>query len=164
MHDYADRGMQINQALFVSNAGSGYILKPDLSKDVSSSPWTLNLKIISAQQLPKPKSAIKSTSAIIDPFIDVEIIGTVRDYTKFKTRAISSNGFNPIWKEDMVVTLTFPQMAFLRFQVYDSSNLLGTFTIHIPNLEQGYRHIPLYDAKGNLMPFSTLFVYVQFNR
>ena len=81
--------MQINQALFAGNGGSGYILKPNLSSLPTISK-TLKIKVISAQQLPKPKDSI--SNSIIDPYIDVEIAGCHVDCIRYRTRSISSNG------------------------------------------------------------------------
>jgi phosphatidylinositol phospholipase C delta len=154
--------MQVNQAFFEGNGQCGFILKPlaihDESKK-SSQPLILKVKIISAQQLPKARGGISNT--VIDPSIDVEIIGMSSDNAKFRTRAISSNGFNPVWKEEFTFKVGLPEMAFLRFQVQDSSSPIGSFSVHLPNLEQGFRHVPLYDWKGHLMRFSSLFVFIQ---
>jgi hypothetical protein len=158
-----DKNMQVNQAFFEANGQCGYILKPpSIHNDAPSPshlPLHLSIKIISAQQLPKARGSISNT--VIDPSVDVEIIGVSSDNAKYRTRAISSNGFNPVWKQEFSFKIETPEMAFLRFQVQDSSSPVGSFSIHLPNLEQGYRHVPLYDWKGHLMRFSSLFVYIQ---
>ena len=158
-----DKNMQVNQAFFEANGQCGYILKPpsiqEDSQTTTRPPVCLNIKVISAQQLPKARGNISNT--VIDPSVDVEIIGVPLDNAKYRTRAISSNGFNPVWKQEFSFKIEMPEMAFLRFQVQDSSSPVGSFSIHLPNLEQGYRHVPLYDWKGHLMRFSSLFVYIQ---
>ncbi|KAJ1549855.1 hypothetical protein HK096_010060 [Nowakowskiella sp. JEL0078] len=37
------------------------------------------------------------------------------------------------------------------------SDLIGTFTILISDLEEGYRHVPLFNKKGELIRFSSIF-------
>lgn len=85
--------MQLNNALFHINGACGYVLKP---KHIRSSkfvlnpilPFSLSVKIISAQQLPK----FKGKGKVVDPFVEVEIAGYDEDCAKFKTRTISNNG------------------------------------------------------------------------
>jgi hypothetical protein len=109
--------------------------------------------------LPKPKETL--STSIIDPSIDIEIIGAEVDNVKLKTRAIISNGFNPIWKEEFQFKVLFPDIAFLRFEVQHLNTLVGSFAIHLPNIEQGFRHIPLFNWKGECLRFSTLFVKIE---
>lgn len=68
--------MHLNDALFSDNGGCGYVLKPDILLDPNSrfdpaDPNTMlnkksfEIKIISAQQLPKPDDRIDD---ITDPY------------------------------------------------------------------------------------------------
>ncbi|GLD46596.1 1-phosphatidylinositol 4,5-bisphosphate phosphodiesterase eta-2, partial [Lates japonicus] len=69
----------------------------------------LVLKIISGQQLPKPKdSMLGDRGEIIDPFVEVEIIGLPVDCCKEQTRVVDDNGFNPMWVETLVFTVHMP--------------------------------------------------------
>jgi hypothetical protein len=85
--------MQLNHALFQTNGGCGYVLKP---KHIRSSkydsfqisPLFLSIKVISAQQLPK----FKGKGKVVDPFVEVEVAGYDEDCAKFKTRTVSNNG------------------------------------------------------------------------
>ncbi|KAJ3033547.1 1-phosphatidylinositol 4,5-bisphosphate phosphodiesterase delta-4 [Rhizophlyctis rosea] len=160
-----DKGWQLNNAMFALNGRSGYVLKPSwlrTGEKKAKVPVMLSVKVISAQQLPKPKDA--GGSAIIDPFVEVEVCGTEADSGKFRTKYVNNNGFNPQWKEDFRFMITEPEVAFLRFQVFDRDSLANDFVgyhvIAIQSLEEGYRHVPLYDWKGELVRFSTLFVCI----
>ncbi|TNN84008.1 1-phosphatidylinositol 4,5-bisphosphate phosphodiesterase eta-2 [Liparis tanakae] len=78
----------------------------------------LVLKIISGQQLPKPKdSMFGDRGEIIDPFVEVEIIGLNLDCSKQQTRVVDDNGFNPMWEETLVFNIQMPQVALVRFQI-----------------------------------------------
>ncbi|MEQ2284592.1 hypothetical protein AMECASPLE_023290 [Ameca splendens] len=80
----------------------------------------LMLKIISGQQLPKPKdSMFGDRGEIIDPFVEVEIIGLPVDCSKQQTRVVDDNGFNPMWEETLVFSIQMPHIALVRFQVWD---------------------------------------------
>ncbi|KAI8909348.1 PLC-like phosphodiesterase [Powellomyces hirtus] len=164
-----DRGMQLNNALFMLNGRCGYVLKPpSLRAKVGevvekTRPVVLKIKIISGQQLPKPKDSTGST--VIDPYIEVEIAGSEADNAKSRTRTISNNGFNPMWKEEFKFVISDPQLALLRFTIFDmdvalTSDLIGGWSVPVMSLEQGYRHVPVYNWKGDLIRFSSLFIHV----
>ena len=40
------------------------------------------------------------------------------------------------------------------------NDCIGTCCISVKSLQEGYRHVPLYNWKGELLRFSTLFVYI----
>ena len=87
-----------------------------------------------------------------------------------------------MWKETFRFHITMPELAFLRFQVFNgdtklTSDVVGCYTIKLDNLEQGrlndfflsflilyvgYRHTPLYNRRGEIIRFSTLFLYISF--
>ena len=80
-----DRGTQLNTALFQDNGGCGYVLKPvqlrypdTIMNQSTSTPTTtttqiITIKIISCQQLPKPKS--NTRGEIIDPYVEIIVNG-----------------------------------------------------------------------------------------
>ncbi|KAI9010108.1 PLC-like phosphodiesterase [Hyaloraphidium curvatum] len=79
------------------------------------------------------------------------------------SRVVASNGFGPSWEEVCSFVFARPETAFVRFRVWNAEStgmdtLLGTYMIHLPNLMQGYRHIPLENESGDPVPFATLFV------
>ncbi|KAJ3184613.1 1-phosphatidylinositol 4,5-bisphosphate phosphodiesterase delta-4 [Geranomyces variabilis] len=166
-----DRGMQLNNALFNLNGRCGYVLKPRSLREkgvAKQGSMVLKIKIISGQQLPKPKDDV-SSSSVIDPYVELEVAGSVTDNVKYRTRAISNNGFNPMWNEEFRFLVTDPDLALLRFSIYDmdvklTNDLVGSYAIPVQSLEQGYRHVPVYNWKGDLIRFSSLFIRVVIDR
>nr|XP_055029923.1 1-phosphatidylinositol 4,5-bisphosphate phosphodiesterase eta-1 isoform X1 [Misgurnus anguillicaudatus] len=153
------RMMQLNRAKFMVNGGSGYVLKPGAMSKGSFNPLNddplpanpkkqLVIKIISGQQLPKPPdSMLGDRGEIIDPFVEVEIIGIPADCCKEQTRVVDDNGFNPVWEETLSFTLHMPEVALVRFLVWDHDpigrDFVGQRTVAFSSLMPGYRHVYL---------------------
>ncbi|KAM7412957.1 hypothetical protein PAMA_020374 [Pampus argenteus] len=153
------RMMQLNRAKFMVNGGIGYILKPPPMCKGSFNPFSddplpaypkkqLILKIISGQQLPKPPdSMLGDRGEIIDPFVEVEIIGLPIDCCKEQTRVVDDNGFNPVWEETLSFTLHMAEVALVRFLVWDHDTIgrdfIGQRTVAFSSLMPGYRHVYL---------------------
>ncbi|XP_058640791.1 1-phosphatidylinositol 4,5-bisphosphate phosphodiesterase eta-2a isoform X2 [Onychostoma macrolepis] len=168
------RVLQLNRAKFYCNGNCGYILKPGCMCEGSFNPVAedplpgrlkkqLVLKIISGQQLPKPKdSMLGDRGEIIDPFVEVEIIGLPVDCCKEQTRVVDDNGFNPMWEETLVFTLHMPEIALIRFLVWDhdpiGQDFIGQRTIAFNSMIPGYRHVYL---EG--MEEASIFVHVAVN-
>nr|XP_019958812.1 PREDICTED: 1-phosphatidylinositol 4,5-bisphosphate phosphodiesterase eta-2 isoform X1 [Paralichthys olivaceus] len=168
------RVLQLNRAKFYSNGNCGYILKPLCMCEGAFNPnledplpgqmkKQLVLKIISGQQLPKPKdSMLGDRGEIIDPFVEVEIIGLPADCCKEQTRVVDDNGFNPMWEETLVFTVNMPELALVRFLVWDhdpiGQDFIGQRTIAFNSMMPGYRHVYL---EG--MEEASIFVHVAVN-
>ncbi|KAM4738213.1 1-phosphatidylinositol 4,5-bisphosphate phosphodiesterase eta-2a isoform 1-T3 [Anableps anableps] len=168
------RVLQLNRAKFFSNGNCGYILKPTCMCEGAFNPnledplpgrmkKQLVLKIISGQQLPKPKdSMLGDRGEIIDPFVEVEIIGLPVDCCKEQTRVVDDNGFNPMWEETLVFTVHMPELALVRFLVWDhdpiGQDFIGQRTIAFHSMMPGYRHVYL---EG--MEEASIFVHVAVN-
>ncbi|XP_051508487.1 1-phosphatidylinositol 4,5-bisphosphate phosphodiesterase eta-2-like [Myxocyprinus asiaticus] len=168
------RVLQLNRAKFYCNGNCGYIQKPLCMCEGSFNPVAedplpgrlkkqLILKIISGQQLPKPKdSMLGDRGEIIDPFVEVEIIGLPVDCCKEQTRVVDDNGFNPMWEETLVFTLHMPEIALVRFLVWDhdpiGQDFIGQRTIAFNSMIPGYRHVYL---EG--MEEASIFVHVAVN-
>ncbi|KAJ8388081.1 hypothetical protein AAFF_G00146990 [Aldrovandia affinis] len=168
------RVLQLNRAKFYSNGNCGYILKPTCMCEGPFNPVLddplpnqlkkqLVLKIISGQQLPKPKdSMLGDRGEIIDPFVEVEIIGLPVDCCKEQTRVVDDNGFNPMWEETLVFTLHMPETALVRFLVWDhdpiGQDFIGQRSIAFTSMMPGYRHVYL---EG--MEEASIFVHVAVN-
>ncbi|XP_023187101.1 1-phosphatidylinositol 4,5-bisphosphate phosphodiesterase eta-2 isoform X2 [Xiphophorus maculatus] len=168
------RVLQLNRAKFYSNGNCGYILKPACMCVGAFNPnledplpgrmkKQLVLKIISGQQLPKPKdSMLGDRGEIIDPFVEVEIIGLPVDCCKEQTRVVDDNGFNPMWEETLVFTVHMPELALVRFLVWDhdpiGQDFIGQRTIAFHSMMPGYRHVYL---EG--MEEASIFVHVAVN-
>uniref|UniRef100_A0A3Q2UWG9 Phosphoinositide phospholipase C n=1 Tax=Haplochromis burtoni TaxID=8153 RepID=A0A3Q2UWG9_HAPBU len=153
------RMMQLNRAKFMVNGGIGYVLKPPPMCKGTFNPFCddplpaypkkqLILKIISGQQLPKPPdSMLGDRGEIIDPFVEVEIIGLPVDCCKEQTRVVDDNGFNPVWEETLTFTLHMAEVALVRFLVWDHDpigrDFIGQRTVAFTSLMPGYRHVYL---------------------
>ncbi len=87
-----------------------------------------------------------------------------------RTRVVHSNGYNPIFNESFKLLLKtkYPELVFVRWTVWNSqdgrnynsngnSDPLATFTAKLSSLEEGYRHLPLFDHNGDQFLFATLF-------
>ena len=87
-----------------------------------------------------------------------------------RTEVKHSNGYNPIFNETFKFLLRtkYPDLVFIRWTVWNSqdgcnyNNIgngdpLATFTAKLSSLEEGYRHLPLYDHNGDQFLFATLF-------
>ena len=91
-----------------------------------------------------------------------------------RTRVVSANGFNPLFNDSFGLSLEtkYPSLVFVRWTVWNSqdgqnyqsnSNAepLATFTAKLSSVQQGYRHIPLFDHHGEQFMFATLFCKIK---
>ncbi|XP_026718529.1 1-phosphatidylinositol 4,5-bisphosphate phosphodiesterase eta-2 isoform X8 [Athene cunicularia] len=168
------RMLQLNRAKFSANGNCGYVLKPNCMCQGVFNPNSedplpgqlkkqLVLRIISGQQLPKPRdSMLGDRGEIIDPFVEVEVIGLPVDCFKEQTRVVDDNGFNPMWEETLVFTVHMPEIALIRFLVWDHDpigrDFIGQRTIAFSSMMPGYRHVYL---EG--MEEASIFVHVAIN-
>ncbi|KFP40246.1 1-phosphatidylinositol 4,5-bisphosphate phosphodiesterase eta-1, partial [Chlamydotis macqueenii] len=168
------RVMQLNDAKFRVNGNCGYVLKPQQMCKGTFNPYSadplpaspkkqLILKIISGQQLPKPPdSMLGDRGEIIDPFVEVEIIGLPVDCCKDQTRVVDDNGFNPVWEETLTFTVHMPEIALVRFLVWDHDpigrDFVGQRTLAFSSLVPGYRHVYL-----DGLTEASIFVHITIN-
>ncbi|NXV99734.1 PLCH2 phosphodiesterase, partial [Fregetta grallaria] len=168
------RMLQLNRAKFSANGNCGYVLKPNCMCQGVFNPNSedplpgqlkkqLILRIISGQQLPKPRdSMLGDRGEIIDPFVEVEVIGLPVDCFKEQTRVVDDNGFNPMWEETLVFTVHMPEIALIRFLVWDHDpigrDFIGQRTIAFSSMMPGYRHVYLEGIEE-----ASIFVHVAIN-
>ncbi|XP_023655931.1 1-phosphatidylinositol 4,5-bisphosphate phosphodiesterase delta-1a [Paramormyrops kingsleyae] len=168
--------MDLNQGLFLPNGRCGYILKPKFLRDKNSgfdpnglSPelrmqnTIFHVMVISAQQLPKLNT--EKPGSIVDPLVKVEIFGVPGDTVEKKTHHINNNGFKPMWNEKFKFIIHVPELTLVRFEVEDydtasNNDFIGQYTLPFTSIQNGYRHIPLYNKRGHLIPSAGLFVHV----
>lgn len=93
--------------------------------------------------------------------------------TRRRTTVVRENGFSPIFstngggKMSFSIQTKFESLIFVRFSLYndghsgDRSSMFGSYTAKLTSLQQGYRHLPLYDNQGEQFLFSTLFVKIK---
>ena len=87
-----------------------------------------------------------------------------------RTSVVEANGFHPTFNEEIKLSLEtkYPSLVFVRLTVWNSpdgrsyntnpnADPLATFTAKLSSLEQGYRHLRLYDHNGEQFNLSNLF-------
>ncbi|KAK3101770.1 hypothetical protein FSP39_006226 [Pinctada imbricata] len=170
----SDKSLTLNAAKFKDNAGCGYLLKPDfllsnkedgienvLNGRRESGRKRLHIKIISGCQIPKPKDSKKGE--VIDPYVKVKVHGVEKDTRTQRTQRIKDNGFNPRWDHDVTFDVSVPELAIVRFVIYDDDpgidDLIGCFALPFNTIRQGYRHFPLYNKDGDKLNQAMIFVH-----
>jgi phosphatidylinositol phospholipase C, delta len=89
-----------------------------------------------------------------------------------RTKVILDNGYNPVFNDCFELSLEtrHPDLVFVRWIVWHSpsgkttaSNCrqLAVFTAKLSSLQQGYRHLPLYNGNGEEFIFSSLFCRIK---
>jgi len=171
------QAMHINEGRFRQNGHCGYVLKPDvyLDPEIELNPSltgpiptvrskTLSLRIISGQNLPKPKGPGKM-SKVISPFIGVEVVGLTTDCNSRRTKAVNNNGFRPYWDETFEFLVAMPEMALIRIVVYDASSGSGEFigqaTLPFDSMLTGLAFI---SSVGKELLLTDFFIFFLLNR
>ncbi|MFH4973935.1 hypothetical protein AB6A40_000644 [Gnathostoma spinigerum] len=173
-----DRAMQLNQGRFLANGQCGYVLKPaymmdeafapnDISKISSSCPVHLSIQIIGGRHL----SRKDKNKGICSPVVQVDIIGLPDDTRTAKTHAITSNGLNPIWNEQLSFDIHCPEAALLRFSVEDgdfvgpkTDPFIGQAVFPIDCIRTGYRSVPLRNRYSEELELASLLIFVGLSR
>ncbi|XP_063725303.1 1-phosphatidylinositol 4,5-bisphosphate phosphodiesterase beta-4-like isoform X2 [Symsagittifera roscoffensis] len=168
-----DLAMQLNLGKFEYNGQTGYLLKPDFLRrsDRRFDPFaeapvdgviaaTCSVTVVSGQFLSDKK---------IGTYVEVDMFGLPADTIRkeFKTKTVLVNGLNPIYTQvaggDTFVfrKIVLPELAVLRFGVYDESGrLLGQRVLPLEGLQSGYRHISLR-TEGNIpLSLPALFCHI----
>ncbi len=91
-----------------------------------------------------------------------------------RTHVVQANGFNPVFNENIKLSLDtkYPSLVFVRWTVWNSpdgrnhvtnpnASPLATFTAKLSSLEEGYRHLRLFDHNGDQFNCATLFCKIQ---
>jgi len=98
------------------------------------------LRIISAQNLPRPKTA--------NPQVMVEIYGLPCDQRYQNTEVLWGEGTAPAWNETFAFNISAPQLAMIRISLLDASGrvrkrlgLLGQASMPLDSFREGYRHV-----------------------
>uniref|UniRef100_A0AAV2KP61 Phosphoinositide phospholipase C n=1 Tax=Knipowitschia caucasica TaxID=637954 RepID=A0AAV2KP61_KNICA len=168
--------MDLAAAWFRQNGNCGYVLRPAIMRQEVSyfsadttdsvpgvSPQLLHVKVISGQNLPKPKGS-GAKGDVVEPYVYVEVHGIPADCTERRTRTVSHNGDNPIFDESFEFHINLPELALVRFVVLDDhfigDEFIGQYTIPLECLLPGYRHVPLQSLTGEDLLHARLFVHV----
>ncbi|CAN9503852.1 unnamed protein product [Ophioblennius macclurei] len=168
--------MDLNTAWFRQNGNCGYVLRPAIMRQEVSyfsadtrdtvpgvSPQLLHVKVISGQNLPKPRGS-GAKGDVVDPYVYVEIHGIPADCAERRTRTVMQNGDNPVFDESFEFQINLPELAMVRFVVLDDDfigdEFIGQYTIPLECVQPGYRHVPLQSLTGEDLPHAKLFVHV----
>ncbi|KER29101.1 hypothetical protein T265_13445, partial [Opisthorchis viverrini] len=177
--------MDLATGFFARNGACGYVLKPSLYRTVSSffnptaepsvglhhnppdtTPQIFRLRILSAQQLPKPRGSI-SKGDTIEPYVVVEIHGIPVDCAEQRTctaPAGNASGYNATFDSTFEFCVQLGSLALVRFVVLDDQaigdDFIGQNTIPFDCLLTGYRHVRLRSDTGEPIPQATLFIHV----
>ncbi|KAG7228240.1 hypothetical protein INR49_009100 [Caranx melampygus] len=171
----ADKPMQMNQALFMLNGRSGYVLQPPIMRDDNFDPFdrhtlrgleqvALEIEVLGARHLPK------HGRGIVCPLIEIEVCGAEYDSAKQKTDSEADNGLNPTWpRKPFQFTVCNSAFAFLRFVVYEidmfnDQNFLAQATFPIHGLKTGYRSVPLKNSYNEDLELASLLVHMDIIR
>uniref|UniRef100_A0A7N6A1U2 1-phosphatidylinositol 4,5-bisphosphate phosphodiesterase gamma n=1 Tax=Anabas testudineus TaxID=64144 RepID=A0A7N6A1U2_ANATE len=173
----ADKPMQMNQALFMLNGRSGYVLQPPIMRDDNFDPFDRNtLREITCISLPAIMQVLgarhlpKHGRGIVCPLIEIEVCGAEFDNAKLKTDSEADNGLNPTWpRKTFQFTVCNSAFAFLRFVVYEidmfnDQNFLAQATFPIHGLKTGYRSVPLKNSYNEDLELASLLVYMDIIR
>jgi Ca2+-binding EF-hand superfamily protein len=144
----ASEPMRLNLALFKLNQGCGYVLKPSfiIDPEAAASPQgiKLHVTVIRGGGLPS------QTQDVIDPYVQVRVVGWRTDTMDTKTRALCDNGLDPTWNETFSFPLLAPEIDFLVIALWDkdvtSDDLVASYTLPVRAIKPGFRAVPLYKA------------------
>ncbi|XP_069316127.1 1-phosphatidylinositol 4,5-bisphosphate phosphodiesterase epsilon-1 [Eulemur rufifrons] len=164
-----DLPLHLNAAMFESNGGCGYVLKPPvlwdkncpmyqkfspLERDLDNmEPAVYSLTIVSGQNV-CPSNSTGS------PCIEVDVLGMPLDSCHFRTKPIHRNTLNPMWNEQFLFRVHFEDLVFLRFAVVENNSSAVTAQRIIPlkALKRGYRHLQLRNLHNEVLEISSLFI------
>ncbi|NWH79922.1 PLCH1 phosphodiesterase, partial [Piaya cayana] len=169
------RVMQLNDAKFRVNGNCGYVLKPQQMCKGTFNPYSadplpaspkkqLILKIISGQQLPKPPDSMLGDRGEVrysgaDKYFGD---GSHSLWTFFPKLLFCFTGFNPVWEETLTFTIHMPEIALVRFLVWDHDpigrDFVGQRTLAFSSLVPGYRHVYLEGLTE-----ASIFVHITIN-
>uniref|UniRef100_A0A8C4ZYN7 Phosphoinositide phospholipase C n=1 Tax=Gadus morhua TaxID=8049 RepID=A0A8C4ZYN7_GADMO len=164
-----DLAMQLNQGKFEYNGSCGYLQKPDFMRrsDRMFDPFSetpvdgviaahCSVQVFSGQFLSDKK---------IGTYVEVDMYGLPTDTIRkeFRTRMVMNNGLNPFYNEEPFVfrKVILPDLAVLRFAVYDDNNkLIGQRILPLDGLQAGYRHVSLRNEGNKPLSLPTIFCQI----
>ncbi|MGH0136925.1 UNVERIFIED_CONTAM: hypothetical protein FKN15_008499 [Acipenser sinensis] len=165
-----DLAMHLNAAMFETNGGCGYVLKPPVLWDrncpmyqqfsplerelESMSPAVYSLWIISGQNV-----CPSNTSG--SPCVEIDVLGMPADSCHFRTKPTHRNTLNPMWNEQFLFHVCFEDLVYIRFAVVEnnSSAITAQRIIPLKALKRGYRHLQLRNLHNEPLEISSLFIY-----
>ncbi|CAK1554495.1 unnamed protein product [Leptosia nina] len=166
-----DAAMAVNAAMFESNGCLGYVRKPKVMWDPNHIAYRrfnpmdkefdgihaayLTLAVISGQYV------AENVYSFYNAFVEVEVLGVPADCKKIKTKVARKNALNPIWNETFTFKVNFPELALIRFEVYDADTnyMLSQRVIPLLCLRPGYRHVRLRSPTNQALNMASLLIF-----
>jgi hypothetical protein len=140
--------MWLNDAKFTMNGGRGWVLKPrylinpDLPFTYEVNPFILTVRVERGGGFPSTKMDI------IDPFIEVKVVGWKGDTIRYRTKTISNNGLDPTWKEEFRFSMVAPELDLLAIYLWDAGatdEIVGHFVAPVVAIREGIHAVPFLD-------------------
>jgi phosphatidylinositol phospholipase C delta len=153
-----DPSRRLNDGRFRQNGNCGYVLKPEILRlGKESEPLKVSIQVLSGTCLPKAKGDKKGE--YIDPYVQVTMFDVSsydgRDMIVEKyTHHVVKNGFNPIWQHNpFKFKVDHPEIAMLQFTIWNrdvtsSDTFIGSASIPVSCVREGYRSVHLFDANN----------------
>ncbi|XP_063632308.1 1-phosphatidylinositol 4,5-bisphosphate phosphodiesterase epsilon-1-like [Cydia splendana] len=166
-----DAAMAVNAAMFESNGSVGYVRKPAVMWDPGHIAYRrfnpmekefdgihaahLTLSVISGQYV------AENVYSFYNAFVEVEVLGVPADCRKLRTRAARRNALNPVWHDTFNFKINFPEVALIRFEVYDADTnyMLSQRVIPLSCLRPGYRHVRLRSPTNQSLNMASLLIF-----
>ncbi|KAJ8703779.1 hypothetical protein PYW07_013073 [Mythimna separata] len=166
-----DAAMAVNAAMYESNGSAGYVRKPSVMWDPGHIAYRrfnpmdkefdgihaahLTLAVISGQYV------AENVYSFYNAFVEVEILGVPADCKKIRTKVARKNALNPIWNETFNFKINFPELAFLRFDIFDADTnyMLSQRVIPLQCLRPGYRHVRLRSPTNQPLNMASLLIF-----
>ncbi|XP_047518613.1 1-phosphatidylinositol 4,5-bisphosphate phosphodiesterase epsilon-1-like isoform X1 [Pieris napi] len=166
-----DAAMAVNAAMFESNGCHGYVRKPRVMWDPGHIAYRrfnpmdkefdgihaahLTLGVISGQYV------AENVYSFYNAYVEVEMLGVPADCKKIKTKVARKNALNPIWNETFTFKVNFPELALIRFEVYDADTnyMLSQRVIPLLCLRPGYRHVRLRSPTNQPLNMASLLIF-----
>ncbi|KAH9630567.1 hypothetical protein HF086_016071 [Spodoptera exigua] len=143
-----DAAMAVNAAMYESNGCTGYEFDGIHAAH-------LTLAVISGQYV------AENVYSFYNAFVEVEILGVPADCKKIRTKVARKNALNPIWNETFNFKINFPELAFLRFDIFDADTnyMLSQRVIPLQCLRPGYRHVRLRSPTNQPLNMASLLIF-----
>jgi hypothetical protein len=78
---------------------------------IPAQPQILHLKVLSAQQLPRPRASTAKGDTGLDPFVVLEVFGVPADCAEERTKTVRNDSFNPTFDESFQFTISVPELV-----------------------------------------------------
>ncbi|XP_068626037.1 1-phosphatidylinositol 4,5-bisphosphate phosphodiesterase epsilon-1-like [Battus philenor] len=166
-----DAAMAVNAAMFEGHGGAGYVRKPAVMWDPNHIAYRrfnpmdkefdgihaahLTLAVISGQYV------AENVYSFYNAFVEVEVLGVPADCKKIRTKVARRNALNPVWNETFNFKINFPELAFVRFEIYDADTnyMLSQRVIPLHCLRPGYRHVRLRSPTNQPLNMASLLIF-----